>query len=112
MVLKRRYISAAAFAFAACLAAAPSELRAQATVAIDNDDIGGVVTGRPARAGVWSSPRRQTCHQIHQDSGDDDQGATSFPTCPRPNSRSGCGLWPCRFSQVDAEPARSSIIPP
>src|SRR6266436_5477399 len=46
MGIKRSlYLSVAASAFAACLAAAPSELRAQATVAIDNDDIGGVVTG-------------------------------------------------------------------
>ena len=47
-------LSVAASAFAACLAAAPSELRAQATVAIDNDDIGGVVTGPSGpEAGVW-----------------------------------------------------------
>jgi hypothetical protein len=55
MGLKRSlYLSVAAFAFAACLAVAPAELRAQTTVAIDNDDIGGVVTGPTGpEAGVW-----------------------------------------------------------
>jgi len=55
MGLKRSlYLSVAAFAFAACLAAAPTELRAQATVAIDNDDIGGCRYGPTGpEAGVW-----------------------------------------------------------
>jgi len=35
-----------------------------AAVAIDNDDIGGVVTGaRGPEAGVWSSRRRAICQQ-------------------------------------------------
>src|SRR5437870_5526612 len=55
MGIKRSlYLSVAASAFAVCLAAAPSELRAQATMAIDADDIGGVVTGPSGpEAGVW-----------------------------------------------------------
>jgi hypothetical protein len=50
----RLYLSGAAIALAAVLAAAPAELRAQTAVAIDNDDIGGVVTGTNGpEAGVW-----------------------------------------------------------
>src|SRR5262245_53127024 len=48
------YSSAAAVAFAALLAAMPTPLVAQTAVAIDNDDIGGVVTGpNGPEAGVW-----------------------------------------------------------
>ena len=50
----RLYLSGAAIALAGVLAAAPAELRAQTAVAIDNDDIGGVVTGTNGpEAGVW-----------------------------------------------------------
>ena len=46
------YLGAAAIA--GLLAVAPAELAAQTTVAIDNDDIGGVVTGpNGPEAGVW-----------------------------------------------------------
>src|SRR5262249_9448877 len=49
------YLSAAAVALAALLPAGSLQLQAQtATVAIDNDDIGGVVTGpNGPEAGVW-----------------------------------------------------------
>jgi hypothetical protein len=49
------YLGAAAIALGAIVAAAPTPLRAQApAVAIDNDDIGGMVTGpRGPEAGVW-----------------------------------------------------------
>src|SRR6266571_3769342 len=44
----------AALGFAVLLAASPAQLNAQSTVAIDNDDIGGVVTGpNGPEAGVW-----------------------------------------------------------
>src|SRR5262244_2679136 len=51
-------LSVAAIAIAAVLTGAPAELRAQQApppaVAIDNDDIGGVVTGaKGPEAGVW-----------------------------------------------------------
>ena len=54
----RLYLSVAAIALAGCLAGAPVPLSAQQTppaaVAIDNDDIGGVVTGASGpEAGVW-----------------------------------------------------------
>src|SRR5437867_8566986 len=50
------YLSAAVLAFAALLMAAPDPLPAQQTaqVAIDHDDIGGVVRSRSGpEAGVW-----------------------------------------------------------
>ena len=48
------YLSAAAIGVLGSLIVAPSQLRAQTTVAIDNDDIGGVVTGASGpEAGVW-----------------------------------------------------------
>ena len=48
----RLYLSVAAIA--GVLAAAPAGLRAQTAVAIDNDDIGGTVTGASGpEAGVW-----------------------------------------------------------
>src|SRR5215831_16118304 len=49
---QRLYLGVAAIAAAGFLAAAPAG--AQTTVAIDNDDIGGVVTGpNGPEAGVW-----------------------------------------------------------
>src|SRR5215510_11362528 len=53
MTLKARlYVTVAAIGIASLVSAAP--LRAQTAVAIDNDDIGGVVTGANGpEAGVW-----------------------------------------------------------
>src|SRR5262249_3829941 len=55
MKLKARlYLTVAAIGIASLLVAAPAQLRAQTAVAIDNDDIGGVVTGANGpEAGVW-----------------------------------------------------------
>ena len=48
------YLTVAAIGIASVLAAAPVQLRAQTAVAIDNDDIGGVVSGpNGPEAGVW-----------------------------------------------------------
>src|SRR4051794_3179759 len=47
-------LGAAALAITACMTVAPGQLQAQTAVAIDNDDIGGVVTGpNGPEAGVW-----------------------------------------------------------
>jgi hypothetical protein len=56
MTKRSLYLGVAAVAVAVALAGAPIQLRAQqpAAVAIDNDDIGGVVTGpKGPEAGVW-----------------------------------------------------------
>ncbi|MEA2902997.1 MAG: hypothetical protein QOI12_384 [Alphaproteobacteria bacterium] len=51
---RRFYLSTAAAVTLTALVAAPAQLGAQNTVAIDNDDIGGVVTGpNGPEAGVW-----------------------------------------------------------
>src|SRR5262249_25883761 len=48
------YLTVAAIGIASLVAAAPAQLRAQTAIAIDNDDIGGVVTGANGpEAGVW-----------------------------------------------------------
>ena len=53
-IKKQLYLGVAAIGVAGFLAAAPAQLRAQTAVAIDNDDIGGVVTGpNGPEAGVW-----------------------------------------------------------
>ena len=55
MTLKQRLcLSVAAIGVLAFAAPAPTQLSAQTAVAIDNDDIGGVVTGANGpEAGVW-----------------------------------------------------------
>ena len=51
---RRFWLSTVAAVGFAALVAAPAQLSAQNTVAIDNDDIGGVVTGASGpEAGVW-----------------------------------------------------------
>src|SRR5262249_35552658 len=55
MTLRQRlHLSAAAIAMTGSLASGPAQLGAQTPVAIDADDIGGVVTGPSGpEAGVW-----------------------------------------------------------
>jgi hypothetical protein len=43
------YRSVAVTGLAGLLGAAPAQLNAQSTIAVNNDDIGGVVTGRTGR---------------------------------------------------------------
>ena len=48
------YLSVAAVSLASLLGVAPARLSAQSALAVDNDDIGGVVTGpNGPEAGVW-----------------------------------------------------------
>src|SRR5207237_8172974 len=79
------YRSAAAVAFATLLAVPPAPVTAQTTVAIDNDDIGGVVTGpNGPEAGVWviaetkDLPTRYTKAVVT-----DDQGRYVLPDLPK-----------------------------
>jgi len=55
MSMKRTFhLSVAVVSLAGLLAGAPTRLSAQSTPAVDNDDIGGVVTGpNGPEAGVW-----------------------------------------------------------
>ncbi len=61
-------------------------------VSIDNDDIGGVVTGaRGPEAGVWViAETRDLPTKMVKVVVTDDQGATCSPTCPRRTTTSGC----------------------
>src|SRR5437762_8324840 len=103
------YLSVAASAFAACLAAAPSELRAQATVAIDNDDIGGVVTGPSGpEAGVWViAETTDLPTKFIKSVVTDDQGRYVIPDLPKAKFKvwvRGYGL--VDSPKVDAEPGK------
>jgi len=103
------YLSVAASAFAACVAAAPSELRAQATVAIDNDDIGGVVTGPSGpEAGVWVIAETTDLPTKYVKSVvTDDQGRYVIPDLPKAKFKvwvRGYGL--IDSAKVDSEPGK------
>jgi hypothetical protein len=85
MRTERLYSSVAAIAIAAFLAAVPMRVSAQTAVAIDNDDIGGVVTGpKGPEAGVWviaetrSLPTRYAKMVVT-----DDQGRYVVPDLPK-----------------------------
>src|SRR5205814_5284329 len=99
------YLSVAAFAFAACLAAAPAELRAQTTVAIDNDDIGGVVTGPTGpEAGVWVIAETTDLPTKYVKSVvTDDQGRYVIPDLPTANY----DVWVRGYGLVDSPKMRA-----
>ena len=97
------YLSVAAIVFAGCLAIAPLQLSAQQTppaVAIDNDDIGGVVTGANGpEAGVWviaetnDLPTRFARMVVT-----DDQGRYVVPDLPKARYK----LWVRGYGLVDS----------
>ena len=104
------YLSVAAVGIAGFLAAPPSALQAQTTaVAIDNDDIGGVVTGTNGpEAGVWviaetsDLPTRYAKIVVT-----DDQGRYVVPDLPKAKYKvwvRGYGL--IDSPKVDGEPGK------
>ena len=110
MRLKTRlHLSAAAIGVAGLLALAPAELRAQTAVAIDADDIGGVVTGpKGPEAGVWviaettDLPTRYAKMVVT-----DDQGRYVVPDLPKAKYKvwvRGYGL--VDSPKVDGEPGK------
>src|SRR5262245_8655954 len=110
MRLKARlYLTVAAIGIASLLAAAPAQLRAQTAVAIDNDDIGGVVTGANGpEAGVWviaettDLPTRYAKIVVT-----DDQGRYVLPDLPKAKYKvwvRGYGL--ADSPKVDSEPGQ------
>jgi hypothetical protein len=110
MRLKTRlHLSVAAIGVAGLLALAPAQLRAQTAVAIDADDIGGVVTGpRGPEAGVWviaettDLPTRYAKMVVT-----DDQGRYVVPDLPKAKYKvwvRGYGL--VDSSKVDGEPGK------
>jgi hypothetical protein len=94
------YISTAAVAVAAWLAFAPGELRAQAAVTIDNDDIGGVVTGpNGPEAGVWViAETRDLSTRFAKIVITDDQGRYVLPDLPKAKYK----VWVRGFGLVDS----------
>jgi hypothetical protein len=106
MRLKARlYLTVAAIGVAALLTAAPAQLGAQTAVAIDNDDIGGVVTGANGpEAGVWviaettDLPTRYIKSVVT-----DDQGRYVIPDLPTANYE----VWVRGYGLVDSPKMRA-----
>ena len=101
------YLSAAALAVAALLAAAPGRLPAQqaAQVAIDSDDIGGVVRSpKGPEAGVWviaettELPTKYAKMVVT-----DDQGRYVIPDLPTANY----SVWVRGYGLVDSPKVRA-----
>jgi len=110
MRLKARlYLTVATIGIASVLAAAPAQLTAQTAVAIDSDDIGGVVTGASGpEAGVWviaetnDLPTRYAKMVVT-----DDQGRYVLPDLPKAKYKvwvRGYGL--VDSPKVDGEPGQ------
>jgi len=106
------YLSVAAIALAAVLAGSPGQLNAQgqtAAVAIDNDDIGGVVTGpRGPEAGVWViAETTDLGTKMSRSVVTDDQGRYVIPDLPAAKYKvwvRGYGL--VDSPKVDSEPGK------
>jgi len=103
------YLSVAAVGIAALLASAPAQLNAQTTVAIDNDDIGGVVTGASGpEAGVWViAEATDLPTKFARIVVTDDQGRYVIPDLPKAKYKvwvRGYGL--VDSPKVDGEPGR------
>jgi len=108
-VARRFYLGAAVIGIAGVLAA-PAQLAAQGTVAIDSDDIGGVVTGpNGPEAGVWviaetgDLPTRYAKMVVT-----DDQGRYLVPDLPKAKYKvwvRGYGL--VDSAKVDSEPGKT-----
>ena len=110
----RLYLSVAAIALAGFLAGAPVPLSAQQTppaaVAIDNDDIGGVVTGANGpEAGVWViAETRDLPTRYAKMVVTDDQGRYVVPDLPKAKYKvwaRGYGL--VDSPKIDAEPGQT-----
>src|SRR5690349_16810359 len=107
-IAREWYLGAAVVGFAAALAMAPAKLSAQ--VAIDTDDIGGVVTG-PAgpEAGVWViAETTDLGTKMAKMVVTDDQGRYVIPDLPKAKYKvwvRGYGL--VDSAKVDGEPGKT-----
>ena len=101
------YLSAAALAIAALLTGAPSRLPAQqaAEVAIDNDDIGGVVRSpKGPEAGVWViAETTELPTKYAKIVVTDDQGRYVIPDLPTANY----SVWTRGYGLVDSPKVRA-----
>jgi hypothetical protein len=106
MRLKARlYLTVAAIGIASLLAAAPAQVSAQTAVAIDNDDIGGVVTGANGpEAGVWViAETTELPTKYAKIVVTDDQGRYVIPDLPTANYQ----IWVRGYGLVDSPKMRA-----
>src|SRR5215475_14597552 len=108
-IAREWYLGVAVVGFAAALAFAPAKLNAQTTVAIDNDDIGGVVTGAGGpEAGVWViAETTDLGTKMSKMVVTDDQGRYVIPDLPKAKYKvwvRGYGL--VDSPKVDSEPGK------
>jgi hypothetical protein len=104
-VKARLYLTVAAIGFASFLSAAPTQLRAQTAVAIDSNDIGGVVTGANGpEAGVWVIAETTELPTKYAKSVvTDDQGRYVIPDLPTANYQ----VWVRGYGLVDSPKVRA-----
>src|SRR5499426_1564192 len=109
-MFKRMYLQLAVIAFAAAmvvsLAGVQGQVAPQAAVAVDNDDIGGVVTGpRGAEAGVWViAETRETSTRLIKIVVTDDRGRYLIPDLPKANY----DVWVRGYGLVDSAKVKAA----
>src|SRR2546430_12898676 len=107
MRLKARlYLTVAAIGIASLLAAAPAQVSAQTAVAIDNDDIGGVVTGANGpEAGAWViAETTELPTKFAKIVVTDDRGRYLVPDLPKANYT----VWARGYGLVDSPKVQTS----
>jgi hypothetical protein len=104
-VKARLYLTVAAIGIASFVSAAPAQLRAQTAVAIDNDDIGGLVTSANGpEAGVWVIAETTDLPTKYAKSVvTDDQGRYVIPDLPNANYQ----VWVRGYGLVDSPKVRA-----
>ncbi|MFL6822785.1 MAG: carboxypeptidase regulatory-like domain-containing protein [Xanthobacteraceae bacterium] len=104
-VKARLYLTVAAISIASFVSAAPTQLRAQTAVAIDSNDIGGVVTGTNGpEAGVWVIAETTELPTKYAKSVvTDDQGRYVIPDLPTANYQ----VWVRGYGLVDSPKVRA-----
>src|SRR5215813_13180017 len=109
-MFKTMYLQLAVIAIAAAmvvsLAGVQGQVAPQAAVAVDNDDIGGVVTGpRGAEAGVWViAETRETPTRLIKIVATDDRGRYLIPDLPKANY----DVWVRGYGLVDSPKVKAS----
>ena len=109
-MFKTMYLQLAVIAFAAAmvfaLAGVQGQVAPQAAVAVDNDDIGGVVTGpRGPEAGVWVvAETRETQTRLIKIAVTDDRGRYLIPDLPKANY----DVWVRGYGLVDSAKVKTA----
>jgi hypothetical protein len=107
---KKIYVSLALLAFAVTmvvsLAGVQGQVAPQANVAVDNDDIGGVVSGpRGPEAGVWViAETRDTPTKLSKTVVTDDRGRYLIPDLPKANY----DVWVRGYGLVDSPKTKAA----